>query len=83
MTASEWGLSVVVQLLDQIGGRLEVMSRPDAGTTFWVYLPVVARVERRSILPELPASTAAVDEKRQLSAGGALTRVVTIRKSPA
>ena len=77
------GLSVVVQLLDQIGGRLEVMSRPDAGTTFWVYLPVVARVERRSILPELPASTAAVDEKRQLSAGGALTRVVTIRKSPA
>jgi signal transduction histidine kinase len=34
------GLSVVVQLLDQIGGRLEMMSKPSSGTTFWVYLPV-------------------------------------------
>lgn len=40
------GLSVVVQLLDQMGGRLEVMSKPAVGTTFWIYLPVkpVARV---------------------------------------
>lgn len=37
------GLSVVVQLLAQIGGRLEVMSKPDVGTTFWVHLPVRAR----------------------------------------
>ena len=34
------GLSVVVQLLDQIGGKLEVMSKPASGTTFWVHLPV-------------------------------------------
>ena len=34
------GLSVVVQLLAQCGGRLEVMSKPGAGTTFWVHLPV-------------------------------------------
>jgi len=37
------GLSVVVQLLAQIGGRLEVMSKPDVGTTFWVHVPVRAR----------------------------------------
>ncbi|MCC6810162.1 MAG: hypothetical protein IT381_22215 [Deltaproteobacteria bacterium] len=34
------GLSVVVQLLAEIGGRLEVMSKPDVGTTFWLHLPV-------------------------------------------
>ncbi len=33
------GLSVVVRLLAQLGGRLEVMSRVGVGTTFWVYLP--------------------------------------------
>ena len=34
------GLSVVVQLLAQIGGRLEVMSKPGEGTTFWVHIPI-------------------------------------------
>lgn len=34
------GLSVVVSLLAQIGGRLEIMSKPQVGTTFWIYLPV-------------------------------------------
>jgi signal transduction histidine kinase len=33
------GLSVVVQLLAQIGGRLEVMSKPNQGTTFWAHFP--------------------------------------------
>jgi len=33
------GLSIVVQLLAQIGGRLEVMSTPADGTTFWVFIP--------------------------------------------
>jgi signal transduction histidine kinase len=37
------GMSVVVQLLEQMGGRMEVMSRPGAGTTFWVYLPLRAK----------------------------------------
>jgi signal transduction histidine kinase len=39
------GLSVVIQLLERIGGRLEVMSRPGEGTTFWVYLPLTSAVE--------------------------------------
>jgi signal transduction histidine kinase len=70
------GLSVVVQLLDQIGGRLEVMSRPQAGTTFWVYLPLVARIQRPSIRPAPPAGA----RKGTSSApAGALERVVTIR----
>jgi len=34
------GLSIVVQLLAQIGGRLEVMSTPPDGTTFWVFIPI-------------------------------------------
>lgn len=34
------GLSVVVRLLDRIGGKLEVMSLPERGTTFWVHFPV-------------------------------------------
>ncbi len=33
------GLSVVVRLLDRLGGRLELLSRPDMGTTFWIYVP--------------------------------------------
>lgn len=34
------GLSVVVQLLAEVGGRLEVMSKPNVGTTFWIHFPV-------------------------------------------
>ena len=34
------GLSVVVRTLAQLAGRVEVMSRPDQGTTFWLYVPV-------------------------------------------
>jgi len=34
------GLSVVVQLLAQIGGKLEVMSKPEQGTTFWAHFPI-------------------------------------------
>lgn len=37
------GLSVVVRLLAEIGGRLEVQSKPSVGTTFWVFLPIVDR----------------------------------------
>jgi signal transduction histidine kinase len=33
------GLSVVVRLLAQIGGRLEVLSRLGQGTTFWAHFP--------------------------------------------
>ncbi|HXN32083.1 MAG TPA: HAMP domain-containing sensor histidine kinase [Polyangiaceae bacterium] len=64
------GLSVVVQLLDQIGGRLEVMSKLGEGTTFWVHLPLkVAPAERR-------VSGNAPD----LGAPPPLSRVVRIRR---
>jgi signal transduction histidine kinase len=33
------GLSIVARLLDQLGGRLEIMSEPGEGTTVWVYMP--------------------------------------------
>jgi signal transduction histidine kinase len=36
------GLSVVVQLLARAGGRLEVMSKPAVGTTFWAHLPIAS-----------------------------------------
>ena len=34
------GLSIVVRLLDQIGGRLEVMSKLEVGSTFWIHFPL-------------------------------------------
>ncbi|HEY3667627.1 MAG TPA: HAMP domain-containing sensor histidine kinase [Polyangiaceae bacterium] len=60
------GLSVVVQLLDQVGGRLEVESVPGRGTTFRVFFPV-----RINVL-ELPPRSSDI---RELNA-----RVVTIRE---
>jgi signal transduction histidine kinase len=71
------GLSVVVQLLDQIGGRLEVMSRPNEGTTFWVHIPLTATASAHPTAgtdPSVPVP--AVSEPRELFA-----RVVTIRKA--
>ncbi len=35
------GLSVVTALMAQVGGRIEVMSKPGSGTTFWVHFPEV------------------------------------------
>ncbi len=37
------GLSVVVQLLDQVGGKLEVMSKEGLGSTFWAHFPIVMK----------------------------------------
>lgn len=34
------GLSSAARLLDQLGGRLEIMSEPSVGTTLWVYVPI-------------------------------------------
>ena len=61
------GLSVVVQLLDQVGGRLEVESVPARGTTFRVLFPVRINVAELS-----PRNS----DIRELNA-----RVVTIRES--
>lgn len=41
------GLSSAVQLLAQIGGRLDVMSKPGVGTTFWAHFPVRRATEQR------------------------------------
>jgi len=48
------GLSVVVRTLAQLKGRLEVMSRPGQGTTFWLYLPVDPPPESGSVGEEEP-----------------------------
>lgn len=65
--ANSWGvgLSVVVQLLSRIGGRLEVMSKPGTGTTFWAHFPVQTR-------GSLPAKPLGPQEK--------LAQVVSIRR---
>ena len=61
------GLSSVVRLLAQIGGRLDVMSKPDVGTTFWAHFPVVPTDQKRS---------GPADDNLE----SIITRVVTIRK---
>jgi signal transduction histidine kinase len=68
------GLSVVVELLGLAGGRLEVMSKPGSGTTFWVHLPLKAAPKpvRQAMLSDGTYSNQG--EQRRLS------NVVTIRK---
>ena len=61
------GLSSVVRLLAQIGGRLDVMSKPEVGTTFWAHFPATP--------PEVKRGAAMDDNLESI-----ITRVVTIRK---
>jgi signal transduction histidine kinase len=66
------GLSVVVQLLGQVGGRLEVMSKPDSGTTFWVHFPLT---------PVVRSKPPALESDRPIEKyNDVLNRVVTIRR---
>ena len=62
------GLSSVVRLLAQIGGRLDVMSKTDVGTTFWAHFPVNAAEPKR---------VDAGDDNLE----SMIMRVVTIRKA--
>jgi signal transduction histidine kinase len=62
------GLSVVVRLLDRIGGKLEVMSLPGQGSTFWVHFPVEPQG-----LPEIAEIPA-------IEFSDPANRVVTIRR---
>lgn len=65
------GLSAVVELLFQIGGRLEVMSKEGVGSTFWVYVP----------LKQQPtAKLYSVEERKS---GKHLLDVVRVRRTPA
>jgi len=68
------GLSIVARLLDQLGGRLEIMSEPGEGTTVWMYLPceTLPRV-REDDAPE-SARSDAIEH--------VLRRVVKIRAKP-
>jgi signal transduction histidine kinase len=62
------GLSVVVQLLAQIGGKLEVMSKPGMGTTFWIHLP------ERPVAASVPPAPASEPNER-------FAKVVMIRRT--
>jgi signal transduction histidine kinase len=64
------GLSVVVDLLAYVGGRLEVASAPGKGTTFEIHFPIEGKAP--------PQST---DEMRKNPTRGVLSKVVTIRKT--
>ncbi len=55
------GLSIVVRLLRQSGGRLEIASRPGEGTRFDAFFPLEA-VERSSTPIELAARDASATE---------------------
>jgi signal transduction histidine kinase len=61
------GLSNVVRLLAQIGGRIDVMSKPAVGTTFWAHFPV----------KPMPAKRASSGDE---NLDAMITSVVTIRK---
>lgn len=61
------GLSVVVHLMAELGGKLEVMSQPGEGSTFWAHFPV-----------ELPKPTSPPEPRTSLVR---LKDVVTIRPS--
>lgn len=69
------GLSVVVQLLDQIGGRLEVMSKLGEGTTFWAHFPITS--------PAIPSKTELAKSGNNQAPGvqGSFNRVVKIRRA--
>lgn len=62
------GLSSAVRLLAQIGGRLDVMTKPGVGTTFWAHFPAAPHEQKRGAIGE--------DNLESI-----ITRVVTIRKA--
>ena len=66
------GLSVVLRLMDQIGGRIEVMSKPNVGSTFWAHFP--DEIRESSTLPPVSRDTRGPTYEERLG------RVVTIRR---
>ena len=68
------GLSVVVQLLASVGGKLDVMTHPGKGTTFWAHFPL-SKERAAPADPQTPPDADAGPEP-----GDVLPRVVTVRK---
>ena len=64
---------MVVQLMAQIGGEIDVMSLPGKGTTFWAHFPVRLKVDS-------PKTQSSAREPR-LSPEETVNKVVWIRKS--
>jgi signal transduction histidine kinase len=73
------GLSVVVQLLASVGGKLEVMTHTGRGTTFWAYFPL--NKERAVAAGDPQTENAAEPEPMLGDRSEAINSVVTIRKS--
>jgi signal transduction histidine kinase len=63
------GLSIVLRLMDEIGGRLEVMSRVGRGTTFWAHFPIT------------PPESGTTPKLGDAAYSELLERVVTIRRT--
>jgi signal transduction histidine kinase len=73
------GLSVVVQLLASVGGKLDVMTHTGKGTTFWAHFPLS---KERAAGPSDNTSTPVPEaEPRAVDAADVLNPLVTIRKS--
>jgi CheY-like chemotaxis protein len=65
-TASGLGLSICRTLVEQMNGRIEVESAPEAGCTFRVVLPAVTVEERSASVAALAPRPAAVRRLRVL-----------------
>ena len=72
------GLSVVVQLLASVGGKLDVMTHTGKGTTFWAHFPL--NKERATIVGDSEADKSAEPESGTADLGEGLHQAVTIRK---
>lgn len=67
------GLSVVVQLLALVGGRLEVMSTVGRGATFWAHVPVDSEAVNEPTPARRKAASGEIDD--------VVRRIVTVRRS--
>jgi K+-sensing histidine kinase KdpD len=72
-------LAYAARLLDQIGGRLEIMSEPGVGTTVWLYLPIETQDGDAASSRSDGASSAATDASQDEAEQSVVGRVVRIR----
>jgi signal transduction histidine kinase len=72
------GLSVVVQLLASVGGKLDVMTHSGKGMTFWAHFPL--KKERLAVVGDSELDRNAEPESGTNDAGDVLNPAVTIRK---